>query len=53
MKKIKVIAIVTVVVLILVLSIDLKVQRLERSLYCDQTRISLNDSLSIPAYCKK
>jgi len=53
MKKIKVIAIIIAIFLILVLCMDLRVQRLERSVYCDETRISLNGSLYIPEYCIK
>jgi len=52
--KIKVVVVIVGILLLVVLfSSNLKIVRLERSSYCDETRVSLNGSLYIPEYCVK
>ena len=48
-----IVAIVGVLLLLVLLSSNLKIVRLERSPYCDETRVSLDGSLYIPESCFK
>ena len=53
MKTKAVLAIVGILLLLVLLSSNLKVVRVERSYYCDEYRVSLNDSFYIPEFCLK